>query len=278
MKKGLEELKNIDPQVIAARVHIVQTTIEDMLNKRFEKINPVKAKGLVKILEQEFDLDLSDWLSEFEAFREQKEPVVATMDKLHMESAKEETKRVPKTAIGVLVAVALGATIFFSYSGGEKTVEPNTTATVENNAGILNTITVPSQANQAVEANKTNENNASLDINTTAKPQVPEQKPAQNGSHTLYAEPSSKVWMGIKYLDVEKDRWFEDTIKGRYDFNSSREQLITFGHSMVKLVADSNATTPYDGGKVRYHYKDGVIKKITLEEYDKLSEKKNTKN
>ena len=53
MKKGLEELKNIDPQVIAARVHIVQTTIEDMLNKRFEKINPVKAKGLVKILEQE---------------------------------------------------------------------------------------------------------------------------------------------------------------------------------------------------------------------------------
>ena len=39
MKKGLEELKNIDPQVIAARVHIVQTTIEDMLNKRFEKIN-----------------------------------------------------------------------------------------------------------------------------------------------------------------------------------------------------------------------------------------------
>ena len=274
MKKGLEELKNIDPQVIAARVHIVQTTIEDMLNKRFEKINPVKAKGLVKILEQEFDLDLSDWLTEFEAFREQKEPVVATMDKLHMESAKEETKRVPKTAIAVLVAIALGATIFFSYSGGNKTVEPNTTATVENNAGILNTITVPSENNQTIEANKTNENNASLNINATAKPQVSEQKPIQNGAHTLYAEPSSKVWMGIKYLDTEKDRWFEDTIKGRYDFNASREQLITFGHAMVKLVADSNATTPVDGGKIRYHYKDGVIKKITVEEYDKLSEKK----
>ena len=43
---------------------------------------------------------------------------------------------------------------------------------------------------------------------------------------------------------------------------------------MVKLVADSNATTPVDGGKIRYHYKDGVIKKITVEEYDKLSEKK----
>ena len=274
MKKGLEELKNIDPQVIAARVHIVQTTIEDMLNKRFEKINPVKAKGLVKILEQEFDLDLSDWLTEFEAFREQKEPVVATMDKLHMESAKEETKRVPKTAIAVLVAIALGATIFFSYSGGNKTVEPNTTATVENNAGILNTITVPSENNQTIEANKTNENNASLDINATAKPQVSEQKPIQNGARTLYAEPSSKVWMGIKYLDTEKDRWFEDTIKGRYDFNASREQLITFGHAMVKLVADSNATTPVDGGKIRHHYKDGVIKKITVEEYDKLSEKK----
>lgn len=282
MKKGLEELKSLDYEFVASKAHIVQTTLDDIINKRFEKLNPVKAKGLIKILEREFDLDLSEWIKEFEAYHSLKEPEIQTLDKLHAKSIQNDKKRMSKIALSLLTIAILAGTGYIIYLQ-QNSVSPkaNTTETLQNeinetNASISFNIAFDenrSEQNGSVESNATEVNKtATMESNTTQiAPSTASAPSATQGS--FFVEPEKKVWIGIRYLDTNKSRWFETVTDKRFDFNASREQLVTFGHSQVKIVAGSTTIESKAGAKERFHYKDGKLMAISEEEYNKLSGK-----
>lgn len=279
MKKGLEELKNLDSDLVASKAHIVQTTLEDIVNKRFDKLNPVKAKGLIKILEREFDLDLSDWMREFEAYHTIKEPEISTIDKLQVEAAKNEKKPISKITLGVLIATALvgaGYTLYLSQNSISPDANSSETLQAEaneTNASLAFNIAFDenkSEQNRTAEANITDTNNSIAETNITKPAPISTAAPAV-AQENFYVEPTKKVWIGIRYLDTNKSRWMEAVTEQKFDFNSSREQLISFGHAQVKIVAGGTTIESRAGGKIRYHYKNGKLREINEEEYNKLA-------
>lgn len=275
MKRGLEELKNIDKELVASQAHIIESVLDDIVNKRFDKINPVKAKGLIKILEREFDLDLSDWISEFEKSQKDKEPQLTTIDKINIEAGSSDKKPVSKTALALFVlAATLGAGYILYFQQNSVSSEANLSSSPLQN-----------------EIKQTNENaslNMSFNTNTNATVATPQTLPEQNTTapktktealtkDVFYAEPSARVWVGIKYLDNETNSWHENTTAEKIEFNASRKQVIAFGHSMVKVVAGEFTAAPKEGGKIRYLYENGKLTEIGEGEYNKLLGKKKAK-
>lgn len=58
----LAKLKAIGADAISDKTNLSIEKIEDVLEKRFDKIDKVRAKGFMAILEREYGLDLRDWL------------------------------------------------------------------------------------------------------------------------------------------------------------------------------------------------------------------------
>jgi len=282
MKKGLEELKNLDYELIVSKAHIMQSTLEHIINKRFENLNPVKAKGFVKILEREFDLDLSDWMQEFDAYYSIKEPEISTIDKLNAEVLKGGKKSSSKLALSIFVAAVVAGIGFFVYLQ-QKTLSEDANGSTslqneinETNASMAFNISFDangSDMNGSKELNATEHNKSvtATEANTT-KPIAA----ATAAQGSFFVEPTKKVWIGIRYMDTNKSKWFETVAEHRFDFNSSREQLVAFGHSQVKVVTGASTIESKAGGKIRYHYKNGKLKEIGEEEYNKLSGKTDT--
>lgn len=59
----LAKLKAIGVKEISKSTKLATSKIEDVLEKRFDKIDKVRAKGFIAILEREYDVDLRDWIS-----------------------------------------------------------------------------------------------------------------------------------------------------------------------------------------------------------------------
>lgn len=284
MKKGFEELKNLDSEVVVSKAHIVQTTFEDIVNKRFDRLNPVKAKGLIKILEREFDLDLSEWTREFEAYHSIKEPEVPTIDKLNAEAAKNDKKPSSKIALIALVAaMTIGGGYMLYKQGSSASPETNGSAGLQSE---INETNASISFNVAFDQNGTDQNGTDKNVtdkNTTAAPIAEKnttsahQNAPLGAQGTFFVEPTKKVWIGIRYLDTATNRWFETVAEKKFDFNGSREQLVAFGHAQVKIVAGGTVIESKAGGKVRYHYKNGKLREISEEEYNKLSGKTDAK-
>lgn len=282
MKKGLEELKNLDYELVASKAHIMQSTLESIVNKRFDKLNPVKAKGFIKILEREFDLDLSEWVREFDAYYSIKEPEVPTIDKLNAEAVKSTDKNSPKIALAIFTAAALIGGGYFIYLK-QNSVSPkaNQSASLQNeinetNASMAFNISFDSNKSDANathdDASNTEQNKSVAAIEANASKLQANAAPTL-AQKTFFIEPVTRVWVGIRYMDVNKSRWFETVAEKKMELNASREQLIVLGHRQVKIVAGDTTIESRAGAKVRYHYKDGKLREISEEEYNKLSGK-----
>lgn len=59
----LAKLKAIGIKEISKTTKMSSSKIEDVLEKRFDKIDKVRAKGFVAILEREYGVDLHDWIT-----------------------------------------------------------------------------------------------------------------------------------------------------------------------------------------------------------------------
>nr|QGT50337.1 hypothetical protein Helico5904_0090 [uncultured Helicobacter sp.] len=62
LDKKLQGLKKIGIKEISKSTKLASSKIEDVLEKRFDNIDKVRAKGFINILEREYGIDLSDWI------------------------------------------------------------------------------------------------------------------------------------------------------------------------------------------------------------------------
>lgn len=62
LDQKLARLKEIGLKEISKSTKLASSKIEDVLEKRFDKLDRVRARGFINILEREYEMDLSDWL------------------------------------------------------------------------------------------------------------------------------------------------------------------------------------------------------------------------
>lgn len=66
--EGLEKLKMYSLRDIEQQTHIDIKTIECIINCNFNELRKSKTKAMIKILEREYDVDLSEWLKVFDEY------------------------------------------------------------------------------------------------------------------------------------------------------------------------------------------------------------------
>ena len=68
LDKQLAYLSEIGLKEISKTTKLTTNKIDDILQKRFDKIDKIRAKGFITILEREYNLNLSEWLKEYMIF------------------------------------------------------------------------------------------------------------------------------------------------------------------------------------------------------------------
>lgn len=236
---GLETLKTIGAVEIFRRTHISVAEAKAILEKDFDYFNRAKALGFIKIIEREYDVDLSGWVAEFEehkSHQKQAEEIFVY--------PKEEGGRNMRLGVGAVVAVIGILLVLLLLPDGKPDKSEATAAQPAQNALV-------SEAKEAIATPQpAAETLAPVEV---AKPQEPEASKAPE----FYISSDEDLWVGTYYSDNGQREG--RIIKGRVDLDAERSQILTFGHGMFKLVYGDQTIEPKSGTLQRVRFRDGVL-------------------
>ena len=295
---------------IARTTRIDAQNLEYIINKDFEKLANFNVKGYIKILEREFGLDLSDWLSEFEVAKEGFAPVKkAKVEQVYTRKMSPERSG-GGWLLWLLITVLLIAAVFYfglyksfndflgSLLGEQNKTTYSDAPIVNNTQKKLENIGI-----DVVSRNATEDKFAiKQDLNTTpamdenlsslnaldrsirierASIKTEENSTDENATQSepapskdLVLSPRGKMWIGI--IDLKSGKKREAVINSPYIVASQgdEELLIATGHGMFEVgKADGNVSFN-EKNTQKLRVKDGNVTKISNDEFLRLNKGK----
>ena len=306
----LDKLKSMDLIEIARTTRIDAQNLEYIINKDFEKLANFNVKGYIKILEREFGLDLSDWLSEFEVAKEGFAPVKkAKVEQVYTRKMSPERSG-GGWLLWLLITVLLIAAVFYfglyksfndflgSLLGEQNKTTYSDAPIVNNTQKKLENIGI-----DVVSRNATEDKFAiKQDLNTTpamdenlsslnaldrsirierASIKTEENSTDENATQSepapskdIVLSPRGKMWIGI--IDLKSGKKREMVINAPYVVASQGDEdlLIATGHGMFEVgKADGNVSFN-EKNTQKLRVKDGNVTKISADEFLRLNKGK----
>ena len=306
----LDKLKSMDLIEIARTTRIDAQNLEYIINKDFEKLANFNVKGYIKILEREFGLDLSDWLSEFESAKASFAPVKkAKVEQVYTRKMSPERSG-GGWLLWLLITVLLIAAVFYfglyksfndflgSLLGEQNKTTYSDAPIVNNTQKKLENIGI-----DVVSRNATEDKFAiKQDLNTTpamdenlsslnaldrsirierASVKTEENSTDENATQSVPApskdlvlSPRGKMWIGI--IDLKSGKKREMVINAPYVVASQGDEdlLIATGHGMFEVgKADGNVSFN-EKNTQKLRVKDGNVTKISTDEFQRLNKGK----
>jgi len=231
-------LEKYEINEIAKKTHISPLSLERLFNYEFDKLDDIKIKGFIKILETEYpNTDFSELKEKLKDYSKKDEEDIIEI---------EEPKNNKKMYFIVLLIILLVIVVYFIQNNNNKIssfskkeiikkeniIEPNITneiskkdeyidsEEIENNKTITNEM---AENSIEIEENKSEEKQASIDENVTIIP-------------------LEKVWFKVIYLDENKSK--EYLTSHEVDLNGSKRIFIKFGHGMIKIAYNGKIIEP----------------------------------
>ncbi|WP_101006930.1 sialidase [Helicobacter pylori] len=261
LDKNLQILKEVGVAEICKATRIASKNIHSILEKRYESLSRVHARGFIQILEREYKIDLSAWVKEFDKVCVFKEGVG---EEKNQETSPEETAKKPlkveldysinqantslskKTSkwkpfvlvLGVIVIVLVVVIIQNSSSLKEERGQESAIK-----SGTKNT---------SNEANPTEENKPepTPKLEEKHKEQEQKQEAIKENPTTIYIIPKRDVWVEVVDLD-EKKNSFQKVFKKKYPLETKNHRLLLrFGHGHLSLK-NNHQEQDYNDSKTR---------------------------
>ncbi|GAA7978938.1 hypothetical protein HpCS12_06210 [Helicobacter pylori] len=262
LDKNLQILKEVGVAEICKATRIASKNIHSILEKRYESLSRVHARGFIQILEREYKIDLSAWVKEFDKVCVFKEGVG---EEKNQETSPEETAKKPlkveldysinqantslskKTSkwkpfvivLGVIVIILVVVIIQNSSSLKEERGQESAIK-----SGTKNTFN---------EANPTEENKPETTPKLEEKHKEqdkPEKKAIKENPNTIYIIPKKDVWVEVVDLD-EKKNSFQKVFKKNYPLETKNHRLLLrFGHGHLSLK-NNHQEQDYNDSKTR---------------------------
>lgn len=115
LDEQLEYLKGLGVKEINKATKLATNKIEDILYKRFDKIDSVRAKGFITMLEREYSLNLSMWLKEYALHHNQISqppleditPKIGSVADIDIKKKTKDSKNPPKEVSTAITALKL---------------------------------------------------------------------------------------------------------------------------------------------------------------------------
>ncbi len=262
LDKNLQILKEVGVAEICKATKIASKNIHSILEKRYESLSRVHARGFIQILEREYKIDLSAWMKEFDkvcVFKEgvgeeqsreisleetAKKPLKVELDYSINQANTSLSKKTSKwkpfvIVLGVIVIIL--AVVIIQNSSSLKEERGQESAI---KSGTKNTFN---------EANPTEENKPETTPKLGEK-QTEQDKQKQEAikenPNTIYIIPKKDIWVEVVDLD-EKKNSFQKVFKKKYSLETKNHRLLLrFGHGHLSLK-NNHQEQEYNDSKTR---------------------------
>ncbi len=266
LDKNLQILKEVGVAEICKATKIASKNIHSILEKRYESLSKVHARGFIQILEREYKIDLSAWMKEFDkacAFKEgvgeeqkkeispeetAKKPLKVELDysinQTNTSLSKKSSKWKPFVLVlGVIVIVLAVVIIQNSFSLKEEREQESAIK-----SGVKNSSS--NKANLA-EENKLEPTPKPEEKQEKLKEQDKQEKEAiKEDPNTIYIIPKRDIWVEVIDLD-EKKNSFQKVFKKNYSLETKNHRLLLrFGHGHLSLK-NNHQEQEYNDSKTR---------------------------
>ncbi len=267
LDKNLQILREIGVAEICKATKIASKNIHSILEKRYESLSRVHARGFIQILEREYKIDLSAWMKEFDkvcVFKEgvgeeqnqetnpeetAKKPLKVELDysinQANTSLSKKSSKWKPFVIVlGVVVIVLLVVIIQNSSSLKEEREQES----------AIKSGTKKSSFNKA---NLAEENKPEPTPKPEEKPKEQdkqEKEAIKEDPNTIYIIPKRDIWVEVIDLD-EKKNSFQKVFKKNYSLETKNHRLLLrFGHGHLSLKNNHQEQEYNDGKTKRFLY------------------------
>ncbi|PUD90085.1 sialidase [Helicobacter pylori] len=263
LDKNLQILKEVGVVEICKATKIASKNINYILEKRYESLSRVHAKGFIQILEREYKIDLSAWMKEFDkacAFKEgvseeqnqetdpeetAKKPLKVELDysinQANTSLSKKSSKWKPFVLVLVVVVIILAVVIIQNSSS------------LKEERGQESTIKSGTKKNYFNKANPTEENKPEPTPKLEEKPKEQdkqEKEAIKEDPNTIYIIPKKDIWVEVIDLD-EKKNSFQKVFKKSYPLEAKNHRLLLrFGHGHL-ILKNNHQEQDYNDGKTR---------------------------
>lgn len=263
LDKNLQILKEVGAAEICKATKIASKNIHSILEKRYESLSRVHARGFIQILEREYKIDLSAWMKEFNkacAFKEgvgeeknqetspeetAKKPLKVELDysinQANTSLSKKSSKWKPFVIVlGVIVIILVVVIIQNSSSLKEER---------ERESAIKS----GTKKNSFNKANPTEENKLEPTPKLEEKPKEQdkqEKEAIKEDPNTIYIIPKRDIWVEVIDLN-EKKNSFQKVFKKSYSLETKNHRLLLrFGHGHLSLK-NNHQEQNYNDSKTR---------------------------
>ncbi|MGL2814679.1 sialidase [Helicobacter pylori] len=263
LDKNLQILKEVGAAEICKATKIASKNIHSILEKRYESLSRVHARGFIQILEREYKIDLSAWVKEFDkvcVFKEgvgeeqkqetspeetAKKPLKVELDysinQANTSLSKKSSKWKPFVIVlGVVVIILVVVIIQNSSSlkeerGQESAIKPDT------------------KNNSFNETNPTEEKKLEPTPKLEEKPKEQDKQGKEaikENPNTIYIIPKRDIWVEVIDLD-EKKNSFQKVFKKSYPLEAKNHRLLLrFGHGHL-ILKNNHQEQDYNDSKTR---------------------------
>ncbi|PUD82162.1 sialidase, partial [Helicobacter pylori] len=263
LDKNLQILKEVGVAEICKATKIASKNIHSILEKRYESLSRVHARGFIQILEREYKIDLSAWMKEFDKVCVFKEGVG---EEKNQETSPEETAKKP-LKVELDYSINQANTSLSKKSSKWKpfvlvlgvVVIILVVVIIQNSSSLKEEREQESAIKSGTKKNSFNEANPTEENKPEPTPK-PEEKPKEHDKqgkeaikenpNTIYIIPKKDIWVEVIDLD-EKKNSFQKVFKKNYSLETKNHRLLLrFGHGHLNLK-NNHQEQNYNDSKTR---------------------------
>ncbi len=266
LDKNLQILKEVGVAEICKATRIASKNIHSILEKRYESLSRVHARGFIQILEREYKIDLSAWVKEFDkvcVFKEgvgeeknqetnpeetAKKPLKVELDysinQANTSLSKKSSKWKPFVIVLGVIVIILAVVIVQNSSslkeerGQESATKSGTKNSSSNDANLA-------EENKLEPTPKPEDKQEKLKEQDKQKQEAIKENP-----NTIYIIPKKDIWVEVVDLD-EKKNSFQKVFKKNYPLETKNHRLLLrFGHGHLSLK-NNHQKQDYNDSKTR---------------------------
>ncbi len=267
LDKNLQILREIGVAEICKATKIASKNIHSILEKRYESLSRVHARGFIQILEREYKIDLSAWMKEFDKACTFKEGV---SEEQNQETSPEETAKNP-LKVEIDYSINQANTSLSKKSSKWKpfvvvlgvVVIILAVVIVQNSSSLKEEREQESAIKSGTKKNSFNKANLAEENKPEPTPKL-EEKPTEQDKqekeaikedpNTIYIIPKKDIWVEVIDLD-EKKNSFQKVFKKNYSLETKNHRLLLrFGHGHLSLKNNHQEQEYNDGKTKRFLY------------------------
>ncbi len=263
LDKNLQILKEVGVTEICKATKIASKNIHSILEKRYESLSRVHARGFIQILEREYKIDLSAWMKEFDkvcVFKEgvseeknqetdpeetAKKPLKVELDysinQANTSLSKKSSKWKPFVLVIGVIVIVLAVVIIQNSSS------------LKEERGQESAIKSGTKKSSFDDANLAEENKPEPTPKLEEKPKgqdKQEKEAIKEYPNTIYIIPKRDIWVEVIDLD-EKKNSFQKVFKKSYSLETKNHRLLLrFGHGHLSLK-NNHQEQNYNDSKTR---------------------------